>query len=146
MTAKCANISALEKVADIFQPVQLGVGVSGGCEAAIHSTRRFASDMPESHVLVKLDFKNAFNCIHRDILLDRVAEVIPELYPFCHLAYGSSTSLKFGDFMVWSCEGVQQGDPMGPLLFCLALHPILLALASPLRIAFMDDVTLGGDQ
>ena len=79
LAAKCANLSALERVSGIFAPVQLGVGVPGGCEAAIHSTRRFALCMP---------FKNAFNCIHRDILLDRVAEVMPELYPFCHLAYG----------------------------------------------------------
>ena len=34
---------------------------------------------------------------------------------------------------------------MGPLLFCLAGHPILPSLSSPLRIAFMDDVTLGGE-
>ena len=47
--------------------------------------------------------------------------------------------------MVWSSEGVQQGDPMGLLLSCLAVHPILLSLSSPLRIAFMDDVTLGGE-
>ena len=47
--------------------------------------------------------------------------------------------------MVWFSERVQQGDPMGSLLFCLAIHPILLSLSSPLRIAFMDDVTLGGE-
>ena len=47
--------------------------------------------------------------------------------------------------MIWSTEGVQQGDPMGPLLFCLVLHPILISLKSSFKIGFMDDVTLGGD-
>ena len=69
----------------------MGVVVSGVCEAAIHSTRRFALCMPENHVLVRLDFKNVFNCIHIDIMLDCVAEVMPELCPFCH---------KFG-FGIW---------------------------------------------
>ena len=32
---------------------------------------------------------------------------------------------------------------MGPLLFCLAVHPLLTSLRSDLRVAYMDDVTLG---
>ena len=39
-----------------------------------------------------------------------------------------------------SAEGVQQGDPLGPLLFCLALHSYLLRLNS-FCVAYMDDVT-----
>ena len=42
-------------------------------------------------------------------------------------------------------DGVQQGDPLGPLLFCLSIHPILTAFHSPFIACFMDDVTLGGD-
>ena len=145
LASKCANSYALEKLGSHFGHVQLGVGVPGGCEAAIHAARRFVSDMSRDQVVVKLDFKNAFNCIHRDIMLELVASELPELYHFCHLAYGASTTLQFGDEVIWSAEGVQQGDPLGPLLFCLVLHPILLSLDSPLKIGFMDDVTLGGD-
>ena len=145
LASKCANSYALEKLGSYFGHVQLGVGVPGGCEAAIHAARRFVSDMSRDQVVVKLDFKNAFNSIHRDIMLELVASELPELYHFCHLAYGASTTLQFGDEAIWSAEGVQQGDPLGPLLFCLVLHPILLSLDSPLKIGFMDDVTLGGD-
>ena len=35
------------------------------------------------------------------------------------------------------------GTP-GGLLLCLAIHPTLLSLSSPLSIGFMDDITLGG--
>ena len=77
------------------------------------------SVMSENQVLVKLDFRNAFNSIHRDALLECVASRLPELYQFCHLAYGNSTSLQFGSDLIQSAEGVQQGDPLGPLLFCL---------------------------
>jgi len=43
-------------------------------------------------------------------------------------------------------EGPQQGDPLGPMLFCLTIHPLLMSLKSELRIGFLDDVTLGGSE
>jgi hypothetical protein len=42
-------------------------------------------------------------------------------------------------------EGIQQGDPLGPLLFCLTIQPLLLSLSNQLIVAFMDDLTLAGD-
>ena len=40
--------------------------------------------------------------------------------------------------------GPQQGDPLGPLPFCLPLQPTLLQLTSPLSFGYLDDLTLGG--
>ena len=37
-----------------------------------------------------------------------------------------------------------RGDPLGPLIFCLTLHPILLRLSSSFRLVFLDDVSFGG--
>ena len=51
---------------------------------------------------------------------------------------------KFGEFCLTSQEGSQQGDPLGGLLFCLAIHPILRSTTFPLTIGFMDDITLRG--
>ena len=41
-------------------------------------------------------------------------------------------------------EGPQQGDPLGPLLFCLTVQPLLQSLSSELALGYMDDFTLGG--
>ena len=41
---------------------------------------------------------------------------------------------------------MQQGDPLGPLLFCLTIQPLLKSMQSQLVVGFMDDVTLGGNQ
>ena len=144
IVAKCANSHALAAALDYLQPLQVGVGTKGGCEAAVHAVRRFAQSMPEDWVIAKLDFRNAFNTVHRSWVLKSVAEKMPELFRFCNVAYGSPSQLRFGDSTIWSCEGVQQGDPLGPLLFCIAVQPFLSNLQSVLRIGFLDDVTLGG--
>jgi len=55
-----ANSYVIESRSTELQPQQLGTGVSGGAEAAVHDTRRFVQNLPTDHVLVKLDFTNAF--------------------------------------------------------------------------------------
>jgi len=50
--------------------------------------------------------------------------------------------LGFGEHDILSSEGAQQGDPLGLLEFCEAIHPLLMSLHSHVKIGFMDDVTL----
>ena len=69
---------------------------------------------------------------------------MPEIYRFCYSAYHQTSILQYGPQTIESQEGVQQGDPMGPLRFCLAVHPLLLSLASELTFGFLDDFTIGG--
>ena len=142
--SKCGNKFAQEKLSEYFCPVQLGVSVSGGCEAAVHATRRFITNLSDGEVVAKLDFSNAFNTLRRDAMLQAVANKLPEIYPFCYSAYSCSSLLKFSDESVISSEGVQQGDPIGPLLFCLTLQPLLNSLTTSLKIGYLDDVTIGG--
>ena len=144
LAAKCANAFACNKLVSLFSPRQVGVAVKGGCEAAVHATRRYIENMSPDHVVAKLDFYNAFNCLDRGYMLDKVAEVIPEIHKFCCLSYSQPSTLQFGDYIISSEVGVQQGDPLGALLFCIGLHPILNATSSELTIGYMDDVTLGG--
>ena len=94
-------------------------------------------------MLVKLDFSNAFNSIHRREMLLAVHSRMPELYSFCCSAYNQPSVLFFGQYTVQSQEGVQQGDPIGPLLFCNTIQPLLSSLHSNLNIGYLDDVTLG---
>src|SRR6218665_3062094 len=82
LAAKCANRRAVARLSAHFTPVQLGIAVPGGCEAAVHATRRFIRSMRPDQVLVKLDFTNAFNSLIRDIMLSAVYKTIPEIYPF----------------------------------------------------------------
>ena len=77
-------------------------------------------------------------------MLKSVAAHVPEFYLFCYSAYSTASTLKLGDKIIMSQEGIQQGDPLGPLLFCLTVQPVLQAMSSELVISYMDDFTLGG--
>src|SRR6218665_3289897 len=121
------------------------IAVPGGCEAAVHATRRFIGSMGPDHVLVKLDFTNAFNSLRQNLMLKAVHETIPEIYPFALQVYSAPSILRFGHLLLQSETGPQQGDPLGPLLFSLPLQPMLQALESELKIGFLDDITLGGE-
>jgi len=43
-----------------------------------------------------------------------------------------------------SATGVQQGDPLGPVLFSLAIHSLVKELLSTFNVWYLDDGTLGG--
>ena len=96
------------------------------------------------HLILKLDFRNAFNCLHRDKMLTAVREMVSELYPLIHSAYRSLSSVFFGESVLQSSEGVQQGDPLGPLMFCLTIHDMLMQLRAEFGVFYLDDGTLGG--
>ena len=114
-------------------PLQLGVGVKGGLEVGVHTIRLLLEQHPD-WAACSNDFKNGFNALSRDAMLQRLADG-----PFRHLlpmvesmylhAGGlhvlGSGRLYSGSSEVQSTKGVRQGDPLGPLLFSLALHPTL---------------------
>ena len=144
LAAKCANTYAVAELADYFGPIQLRVGVPGGCKAAVHATRRFAEHMPDDQVIVKLDFINAFNSLHRDAMLEAISVRVSDIYKYCHLAYNQPSILKFFEHRIMSAEGPQQGDPLGGLLFCNTIHSLLRHMNSNLVEGYMDEITLGG--
>src|SRR6218665_1622037 len=39
-----------------------------------------------------------------------------------------------------------KGTPLGPLLFCLPLQPILMRCSSPVTLGYLEDLTLGGEE
>ena len=144
LASKCANSFGADRLKAYFRPFQLGVGTPGGCEAAIHSARRYLEALPPGHVFVKLDFTNAFNSLHRHDMLLSVHNRIPEIYPYCYSAYSEPSILFHGPYVISSQTGPQQGDPIGPLLFCNTIHPLITSLKSDLNLGYLDDESLGG--
>ncbi|XP_055348698.1 uncharacterized protein LOC129595655 [Paramacrobiotus metropolitanus] len=100
-------------------------------------------DKPQ--VFLKLDVKNAFNSLDRNYILKCAEEFMPEYYKFVWQCYGEPSILLHGKYTVSSQAGIQQGDPLGPLLYCLATIAPHKRLKSKLKESFLDDDALGGD-
>ena len=144
--AKCIAKQLALSHRDTFCPLNLGFGVSGGAEAAVHAARLYLNSAGQDEVFVKLDFANAFNTVRRDVAAELIAEDIPELLPFYSLCYENPSFLSIGDEVIHSEEGFQQGDPLAVFFyFCLSIHKHLLKIAARFKCGYVDDVSLGGN-
>ena len=77
--------------------------------------------MDEDLVFFKLDMQNAYNFLSRQVVLDECSKFFPELIPWVSWCYGSHP-------LLWHPLSLQQGDPLGPLLFALVLHKLVACL------------------
>ena len=147
-TESADEMAARLKAAGIA--LQLGVGTSGGTEIAAHLIRTHLEDNPNDAAF-KNDFKNAFNAMSRRqlvklLLLSPFADLEPSVRYF----YEQAGSIYFDGERLGadSCEGCQQGDPLGPFLFALAFHATLCQVAREFTdctfVAYLDDVTVLG--
>ena len=128
----------------LLAPHQLGFGVPLGMEAAVHASHIFLYNLGPGHLILKFNFRNVFNCLRRDKMIAAVKQLAPELLPLVTCAYSTPSFLFFGEDIIPFSEGVQQGDPLDPLPFCLAIHNLVQQLQSELNVFFLDDGTLGG--
>ena len=72
----------------LFASHQLGCSIKREAGAAVHGARLFLSTLIADHVVVQLDFKNAFNSVRRDKMLTAaVRDLVPMLFHFIHLLY-----------------------------------------------------------
>ena len=71
LVAKIAGNVVREEMVSLLARRQLGYGVRGGAEAAVHATRLYLNNLQSDHAVLKLDFKNAFNCLRRDTMLKK---------------------------------------------------------------------------
>ena len=148
LTAKAAALAAKEAVKTKLFPLQLGVAVPGGAEAIVHTARSYCRSNLESVdpvLLLKIDFENAFNSVRRDLLLRTARKELRDIYPFIYQCYFKPSHLFFDETTLLSAEGVQQGDPLGPMCFSLAIHGLVSRLTSELNMWYLDDGTLAGN-
>ena len=80
LAAKCASSVILPSLGNLLAPLQLGCGTPVGCEAVVHAARQFIHNSISGQTLLKLDFKNAFNCLRRNKMLIAVKDSVPELF------------------------------------------------------------------
>ena len=148
LVAKAAVFHLKPEVEPKLFPFQLGVSIPSGAEVIVHSARSFCAmkkHSPDPIAFLKVDFENAFNTIRRDKLLDAVKKDFGCVFPFLFQCYSKNSILIFNGTRLDSAEGIQQGDPLGPLCFSLCLQGLISRLSSSLNVWYLDDGTLAGD-
>eukprot|EP00731_Ephydatia_muelleri_P009283 Em0004g1621a len=110
LAGKCICASLKEKISSFFQPLHFGVACRAGAEKIVHSLQNCIEEhwmQEEDFVIFKVDMTNAFNLISRQA------------------CYGSHPELWHPMGHLCSQSGVQQGDPLGPMLFALVLQKLI---------------------
>ncbi|GJS75853.1 putative reverse transcriptase domain-containing protein [Tanacetum coccineum] len=131
--------------------LQFDVGVPGGSEAILHVVNHLiegcGDDVDLSMLLV--DFKNAFNLVDRELMLREVRLRCPAISPWVEFCYSNLARLYYEEHTIWSYQGVQQGGPLGSLIFDLVLHPLICKIRDSFSLSlhawYLDDDTIIGD-
>ena len=150
LTSKLFSKAVSDRMGNLLAPHQLGVGVRGGVEAAVHTIREAVSLNPDKW-LIQLDLQNAFNSVNRSHVLSEVARVLPDCLAWAVTCYGAASHLQFGNTSLSSSSGVQQGDPFAGICFALVLQPVVEAIQRevPTLVAnvwFHDDGSAVGSE
>ncbi len=144
LAGKIGCFAVKDSVSQLLAPISNGFGVQGGSEAIVHAVRAYAkANHAAPTAIIKFDFSNAFNEIFRNFLLNEIKTTAPSLFPMLKQAYRRPSSLFFGDAIILSKRGTQQGDPCAPAAFSIALRPLTHSLRSKLNSWFLDDGTIG---
>ena len=149
ITSKILMAKIKDMVADYLKPMQVGVGVPNGTEAILNGLNRLIDDPnlnPDTTILL-IDYVNAFNMVHRQPFIDEIHRLFPQLSAWVEFIYCCAALLFTPDGkIIYSIMGVQQGDPLGPLLFALVLQILLIriqkkGITSSIS-SFLDDLTI----
>ena len=77
LVAKCAVLLIKEDIGSLLFPTLLGFGTCRGVKGAVHGARNYLSNLEDGKLLLKLDFRNAFNSIQRDKMLEATLAMSP---------------------------------------------------------------------
>ncbi len=120
---------------------QFGIGESCGIERL---GRQISRAYHQGSTICALDLSNAYGTVSRDYLARVVDAYCPVLTPYLKRQYSSSLLLATTGAVFRSEEGIQQGDPTSPLVFSIAMKPILDRLRAEFPsmtfVAYQDDV------
>ena len=148
LTAKAIVYSSRPRFPSIFSSLQHGVATRGGSEMLVHHVQRLLEENPEFGVL-KTDVSIAFISVSRQPFLQEVNSHFPELFGHVKQMYGQSSPLLYFNghntcINLESREGVHQGDPLGPALFSLVIHPMIYYLQSPRNVRSNNCISIPG--
>ena len=120
----------LSAVKPHLEPEQVGVGIKDAAtQTAIACSQLLPRIAQEPRLgLLQIDLKNAFNSVFRSAVLRQVQQRAPAMYPWAKWSLCGKNLLVCQEEILHGVRGVQQGSPLGPLFFALALQEVLAEL------------------
>lgn len=134
-------------------PLNWAIGAKGGAEVIAHACHFMEAAVQSptptaSLAMLNIDIKNAYGTIGRRFVFQGLEQLAPGLLHWFRWAYGPESSIHFGDLELLNGAGVKQGDPLGCLLFCVAVHDVLETVHREFPrhqlLGLMDDATIIG--
>jgi len=157
---KLAGLVCLESIAhimpDLFPKIQLGCGVKNGVEIAVHRTQLALEAGGQDTVVLRLDFRNAFNERKRHVIARALfdAPLTSPIWRFFMMAYGGVGThmgvYQRGQLIMrfLNREGVKQGCPIASFLYALSVQHLYEQCVEGIddlqAYAVADDLTLIG--
>ncbi|KAG9390717.1 hypothetical protein J8273_6964 [Carpediemonas membranifera] len=96
--------------------------------------------------LCAVDMSNAYGTVSRQHLSEVAQAWAPVLLPYLHTMYAGGKMITPTGLVIPSREGIQQGDPISPLLFTLAMKPVLDQIRGEFQecrmVSYQDDAYL----
>ena len=96
-------------------------------------------------MIVKLDFENAFSNVQRDHLIETCIRREHSVVLLNKLAYSNPNIVLANGSPIESATGIQQGNPLGPLPFALAVDDTDRSVKFKLNVWYLDDATISDD-
>ena len=145
LVSKALVHTHIKHIRDKLYPLQLGVGVRDAPPLTLNQLRHFSSISDPSHLILQIDLANAFNTISRHTISNSLSSITPYLANWFYFTHSTPAPLFHSGGTLLSKTGVQQGDPLSPILFAIGIHPIISRLPSvspnTLTSWYLDDGT-----
>ena len=149
-----AKTMAKQFMTDVEQacaPFQFALSTRAGTDCVGHAVRVVTDHDPEMTVL-SIDGIGAYDHVYRSSILSKLHEIpsLRSMLPFVRKTYARASTYWWSDkdgvsHRIGQHQGGEQGDPLMPLLFSLAIHNALAEVKEQLLdgeflFAFLDDV------
>ena len=117
VVAKCADSKVSDEQQEFFWKNPSWIWHSQRSRTAHFFQNIIGMPSPKTHYLLNFDFRNAFKYLNRETMSKNVHFIKPSVVSFAFAAYSKPGFLIYGDIVVSSEVGTQQGHPEAPLIF-----------------------------
>ena len=97
LISKCCVLASEADAKELFGSLQVGVAMPSAAEAAVHVVRHLAETLGNDpqRIMLKVDFRNAFNLVDRSALLQQALNHFPGMYSCFSLWFSKRSSGGF---------------------------------------------------